>query len=122
MSCVQIKQDPRSPGLRPGDEFVFTRSWGHWHLVGKRFLVWNVKGPSRDGYDIDLWSINSHQELLDWLFHVGGKSMDPANYFEAMQTIFRDVGYSGTVTVDGKALAIRYWNESVPHRKSIHGS
>ncbi len=71
-----------------------------------------------NGYDIDLWDINSHKKLLDWLFHVGGKGMDAVNYFEAMRTIFREVGYSDAF--NGKDLAIDYWNRSVPHKKSIH--
>lgn len=119
MSFAVIKQDPGSSGIEPGDEIVFTRSWGEWHLVRRRYLVWSVKGPSVNGYEIDLWGINSHKELLDWLFHVGGKTMDPPNYFNAMQVIFRWAGHSDVV--NGKELAIDYWNRSVPHKKSIHG-
>jgi hypothetical protein len=120
MTCVVIPADPANQDsfFGPGDRFVFTRSWGNWHLVRRRFLVWNTHGPSLGGYEVDLWEIDSHRELVDWLFHVGGKTMDPSDFFEAMRTIFRSTGQSQTI--DGKALAIKYWNDSVPHKKSIH--
>ena len=120
MTCVIIPANPSKPHpyIGPGDKFVFTRSWGNWHLVRRRFLIWNTKGPSIYGYDIDLWEIDSHRVLVDWLFHVGGKTFDPQDFFEAMRTIFEPAGNSQSV--DGKALAISYWNRSVPHKKRIH--
>ena len=122
MTTVVIPKNPADQqfGIRPGDRFVKTCSWGNWHLMSRRFLVWNTRGPSLGGYDIDLWEVDSHREFIDWLFHVGGKRYDLADFFEAMQAIFDGAQHSDIV--DGKALAIKYWNASVPHQKSIHTS
>lgn len=121
MACVVISKDPSAKrvGFGPGDQLVDTRSWGNWHLYRRRWLIWNTSGkPSDGGYDIDLWDIDSHKELVDWLFHVGGKTYDPEQFFDAMRDIFGSAGYSDTV--DGKALAIKFWERSVPHNKRIH--
>ena len=115
MTCIIQQKNPHALGMEPGDQFIFTRSWGNWHLMSRLFLVWNTRGPSLGGYDVDLWSIDNHNQLVDWLFHVGGKQMDHADYYEAMQTIFRTAGWDQSFS--GKDLAIKYWNESVPHPK-----
>ncbi len=107
MACLIDKSDPAVLSV------VFTRSWGNWHLYRRRWLIWNPSGkPSKDGYDIDLWEIDSHKELVDWLFHVGGKTYDPDQFFEAMRDIFRSAG--GLPTFSGKDLVLQYWEQSVP--------
>ena len=104
---------PRFDWLSTGEEFQLYRSWGNWHLMSRRYLVWNTRGPSLDGYDIDLWEINTHKELVDWLFHVGGKTFDPHDFFDAMRDIFRSAGWSEAFS--GKDLTIAYWGQSAPH-------
>ena len=116
MACIVIKTNPNTIGIGPGDRFVSTRSWGNWHFHRRRWLVWNTRGkPSEGGYEVDLWGIDSHQELVDWLFHIGGKTTDPHHFFDAMQEIFRTAGWSDTFC--GKDLAIKFWEGSVPHPK-----
>ena len=97
--------------LASEDDLKLQRTWGEWRLYSKRFLVWSPNG-SPTGYEVDLWEINDHQELVDWLFHVGGKTFDPLHFFEAMQQIFREAGWRKTF--NGKELAIWYWQNSEP--------
>lgn len=72
------------------------------HCPGKRSGI-------RD-YEIDLWGIDTHRELADWLFHVGGKGLDTADFFLAMRAIFRPVGWMDHFS--GKELATGYWRAS----------
>ena len=81
------------------------RSWGAWRIRRRRYLV-----HSAWGYEIDLWEINSHQQLADWLFHVGGKDLDTPNFFLAMRAIFRPVGW--TEKFSGKAMVNAYLQAS----------
>ena len=106
------------PPLSTGDKLDITtaedrqllyrnrRTWGHWRLKSKRYLV---HGDVH--YEIDLWSIHSHQELVDWLFHVGSRGYgNDEGFFDAMKDIFRTAGHQAVV--DGKALALAYWADS----------
>jgi len=121
MAHLLIKKDPTSPGIGPGDRLVLTRSWGNWHLYRRRWLIWNTSGkPSLGGYDVDLWGINTHKALVDWLFHLGGKTIDPTDFFQAMQAVFRAAGSSDSFS--GKDLALRYWQSSAAPPSYTHSN
>ena len=109
---------PRLDWLSSDKDFQLPRSWGNWHLFRKRYLVHSPSGkPSRGGYDIDLWEINSHKELVDWLFHVGGKTYGgDEGFYDAMHDIFRDAAWSDSFT--GKQITLAYWDNSANNASS----
>ena len=91
---------------RPLTLQVKRRTWGQWRLKNKRYLVHGAMA-----YEIDLWEIDSHRELVDWLFHVGSRGYgNEEGFFDAMKAIFRPAG--SQPAVNGKALALAYWANS----------
>ena len=102
----------QSTGFGPNDQLVMPRSWGQWHFTRRRYLVFSPNGkPSAAGYSVDLWNINDHRSLVDWLFHVGGKPYGgDAGFYDAMHDIFRTAGWDKEFS--GKELCIDYWNQS----------
>ena len=104
--------------LTPEENVPPPRTWGKWHFTRKRFLVYSPNGkPSAAGYEVDLWEINDHKTLVDWLFHVGGKPYGgDAGFYDAMHDILRRAGWDKTFT--GKDLATRYWEISKPVSRS----
>lgn len=105
--------------LKPGDRLCINRPrvWGEWHFYRKRYLVHAPNGkPSEAMYTVDLWSINNHFSLVDWLFHVGGKGYGTkgqtgdVGFYDAMHDIFRKAGWNEEFI--GKELCLDYWNQS----------
>lgn len=102
----------RRIGMRPGDKFNYPRVWGEWHFYRSRWLVHSPNGkPSEGMYSVDLWGINHHRSLVDWLFHVGGKPYGGAvGFYDGMHNIFRAAGWNADF--NGKDLCLKYWQQS----------
>ena len=107
----------RRLGISPNHRFIKRRVWGEWHLHRSRWLVHAPNGkPSEAMYSVDLWSINNHFSLVDWLFHVGGKGYGTkgktgdVGFYDAMHDIFRRAGWNAEF--NGKQLCLEHWKQS----------
>jgi hypothetical protein len=102
---------PTGQAITPGSVFRIPtpRRWGEWRMMQGRYLV-HRRGTRFVDYEIDLWEIDTHRELADWLFHVGGKQLDTPNFFLAMRAVFRSAGWHDNFS--GKELASKYWKVS----------
>ena len=116
-TLASVSPDPMLTICKPGHKIILPRTWGEWHFTRKRDLVFSSTGrPTKDiGYTIDLWGINDHKRLTDWLFHVGGKHYgDGIGFYDAMTHIFRSAGWM--TEFSGKDLCLDYWQHSTNTR------
>jgi hypothetical protein len=91
---------------------LYPTNWGNWHLFNERWLSFTLTACRYDNiYEVDLWEINNHQELVDWLFHVSDKTYDPADFFKAMRMIFRPVAWRRQAQFDGRKIVAEYCAE-----------
>ena len=86
-------------------DFPVYSQWGPWEFDPKLLVL-------RDefDYEIDLEEIDSSNELVDWIFHMAGKTMPPEKMYYLIIALRDILGREDTwkSTQDGRALARQY--------------
>jgi hypothetical protein len=79
--------------------------WGPWEFDPEVLVL-----RDEHGYEIDLEEIDSSNELVDWIFHMAGKTLPPEKLYYLIIALRDILGGEDTwkSTQDGRALAKQY--------------